>query len=46
MRDGARDQPVSVMQTRVTRLIWTWVLGEVWFTVLIAGAIIVLLWAR
>ena len=46
MRDGGRDHPVAVMQTRVTRLIWTWILGEVWLTVLIVGATLVLLWAR
>jgi hypothetical protein len=46
MRDGERDQLGAVMQTRVTRLMRTWVLGEVWRTGLIAGAVIMLLWAR
>jgi len=31
---------------RLTRLRWLWVLGEVWFTLLMAGAVVVLFWAR
>jgi hypothetical protein len=34
------------MHTRLTRLWWLWVLGEVWVTRLWAGAVGVLLWAR
>jgi hypothetical protein len=30
----------------ITRLLWLSVLGEVWFTLLMAGAVAVLLWAR
>ena len=42
--DGAairRDVP-----RRLTHLWWFWVLGEVWFTLLVAGAVAVRLWAR
>jgi hypothetical protein len=40
------DRLDRVMHTRLTRLWWLWVLGEVWFTLLMAGAVGVLLWAR
>ena len=42
--DGAairRDVP-----RRLTPLWWFWVLGEVWFTLLVAGTVAVRLWAR
>jgi hypothetical protein len=35
-----------VTHARLTRLVWLWVLGEVWFTLLWAGAVGVLLWTR
>jgi len=34
------------LDRRLTRLWWLWVLGEVWYTLLWAGAVGVLLWAR
>ena len=40
------DQLVATIRTRLTRLQWLWVLGEVWFTLLMAGAVVVGLWAR
>jgi hypothetical protein len=40
------DRITQVMHTGITRLMWLWVLGEVWFTLLMAGAVVVLLWAR
>jgi hypothetical protein len=42
--DGS--QLAQVMHTRITRLMWLWVLGEVWCTLLMAGAVVVFLWAR
>jgi hypothetical protein len=46
MNAGERDRLVATMRTRLTRLLWLWVLSEVWFTLLMAGVVIVLLWAR
>jgi hypothetical protein len=46
MSAGERDQLMATMQARLTRVLWLWALGEVWFTGLIVGAVIVLLRAR
>jgi hypothetical protein len=40
------DRLDQVMHTGLTRLLWTWGLGVAWLTVFIAGAVVVLLWAR
>ena len=39
------DRLDQVMYAGITRLMWLWVLGEVWFTLLMAGAVATLLWA-
>jgi hypothetical protein len=41
MSDSACDRLMATMQTRLTRLLWLWVLGEVWCTRLVAGAVVV-----
>jgi hypothetical protein len=40
------DHLVATIQTRLTRLWWLWVLGEVWFTALVAGVVVGRLWMR
>jgi len=39
----SRDCLDPVMHTRLTRIMWLWVLGEVWYTLLMAGGAVVLL---
>jgi hypothetical protein len=46
MSAGAHEQLLAAICTRLTRLVWLWALGEVWFTLLMAGAVVRLLWAR
>jgi hypothetical protein len=46
MTASAHDQLMATVRTRLTRLRWLWVLGEVWFTPLMAGAVVAGLWAR
>jgi hypothetical protein len=46
MSASEHDQLMATVRTRLTRLMWLWVLGEVWFTLLMAGVVIVGLWAR
>jgi hypothetical protein len=46
MNADARDQLLATTRARLTRVWWLWVLGEVWVTLLVAGAVIVRLWAR
>jgi hypothetical protein len=43
MSDGERDGLAATIQTRLTRIIWLWWLGQAWFTVLIVGAVLVYL---
>jgi hypothetical protein len=43
---SAHDHPVAMIQTRLTRLLWLWMLGEVWFTLLMTGAVVGRLWMR
>jgi hypothetical protein len=45
-RPPSRNPLDRVTRTRLTRLWWLWVLGEAWYTLLWAGAVGVLLWAR
>ena len=45
MSAGEDDQLMATVRTRLTRVKWLWVLGEVWFTLLMAG-VVVGLWAR
>jgi hypothetical protein len=46
MSADERAQLVAVMQARTTRVLWLWGLGVTWLTVLIVGAVVVLLWTR
>jgi hypothetical protein len=43
--DTRRTDPMThqVIHTEITRLMWLWVLGEVWFTLLMAAAVGILL---
>ena len=43
---SAHDHLMAMIHTRLTRLWWLWMLGEVWFTLLIAGAVGMRLWTR
>jgi hypothetical protein len=43
---SSREPLDRVMHTRLTRLWWLWVLGEAWYSLLWAGAVVVLLWTR
>jgi hypothetical protein len=36
----------QAIHTGLTRLLWLWGLGNVWLIALIAGAVVVRLWAR
>jgi hypothetical protein len=40
------DRLMVTIQTRLTRLLWLWMLGEVWFTLLMTGAVVGRLWMR
>lgn len=44
--DRRLDRLDRVMHTGTARVMWLWVLGEVWFTLLMAGPVVVLLWTR
>jgi hypothetical protein len=46
MSAGAHDKLMATIRTRLTRVRWLWVLGEVWFTLLMAGVVVAGLWAR
>jgi hypothetical protein len=46
MSDGELDQLAATIQARLTRTLWLCGLGTAWLTVLTAGAVVVLLWAR
>jgi hypothetical protein len=46
MSAGVHDQLMATVRTRLTRVRWLLILGEVWFTLLMAGAVVVGLWAH
>jgi hypothetical protein len=46
MSAGAHDQLMATVRARLTCVRRLWVLGEVWFTLLMAGVVAVGLWAR
>jgi hypothetical protein len=46
LSDGEYDRLAATIQTRLTRIMWLWWLGEAWFTVLIVGAVLMYFWAR
>jgi hypothetical protein len=46
MSAGAHEQLLATIRTRLTHVRWLWVLGEVWFTLLMAGVVVAGLWAR
>jgi hypothetical protein len=46
MSDREFDWLVATIESRLTRVLWLWGLGVVWLTLLIAGAVLLLLWAR
>jgi hypothetical protein len=46
MSDGDLGELIATMQARTRRVIWFWILGEAWLTLLRVGFVVVRLWAR